>query len=546
MEMTAAPFLRRLRGHGALLLIVLLGLALRLHTLGGDAFIEDEIYTLRVASGDLGSVLGSGGDPSHPPLWYLLLHIIPGATSGSEFALRLPSAILGTLSLPLLYRVGRPLAGSAWRSPSAPPSDARTLRLSSQVRAHERSSWSRTGERVGLLAALFMAVSLFQVFWSQNGRMYAAFTFFSLLSMDAYLRLGDGRRRTWLLYAAATGAGLYTHYFTGLLVAVQVLAYPWLPKGGSSAETPSRGPGAKPATLFLAALALAALAALPLLPMFLQQFQEKVGSVALAPPLDYLLAFQAEFLALDTLPALLLLSAAVFGALVLLRERRRAGAFVLLWLLLPLAVLYPLTAVVPLAGFRMVAFAQPVLPLLAAAGVARLLDWRRPAGAALGPQPSGSARSAGAARPRLLADARKLKRGWVGGLALSLCLVASGAALADVYLHAEEPYAWRDIARSVTSHVAPGDRVVMFPAGKQTHFQQYVPSPAPRPETLPEDTLPRLRDALEREGRAWVLVLVRPAGLPEAGKIGEYLANTTTVAGKGENWFLLLYNRTRP
>lgn len=116
------------------------GAALRLYNLGVPGIRADEMFTLLMASGDGSTQLGScfrrecdgnpivmdveqfrrdflaGGmsvrpaavvrdvyryEPSHPPLYYMVVNLSIGAFGDSEFALRLPSALFGILTIPL-------------------------------------------------------------------------------------------------------------------------------------------------------------------------------------------------------------------------------------------------------------------------------------------------------------------------------------------------------------------------------------------------------------------------------------------------------------
>jgi len=108
---------------------------------------------------------------TNPPLYHLLLWFWVKLTGSSVFALRFLSLILGVLTVPLVYRLAR-LA---------------------------------FGELVGLLAALLCAISPFQVYYSQEARMYALATFFTTLSMFLLARIVSGERGQFRLYPATEG-----------------------------------------------------------------------------------------------------------------------------------------------------------------------------------------------------------------------------------------------------------------------------------------------------------------------------------------------------
>lgn len=123
----------------------------------------------------------------HPPLYHLLLR---GALAfgDSEAALRFPSALFGTLSIPALYLLGR-----AWFSGS-----------------------------VGALAALLLALSSGHIWHSRDARMYSLLTLEGILSWYFFGTLLEVRSRAkWIGYVLSSGAILYTHYYGVLLLLPQ-------------------------------------------------------------------------------------------------------------------------------------------------------------------------------------------------------------------------------------------------------------------------------------------------------------------------------------
>ena len=124
----------------------------------------------------------------HPPLHYIVLWLTVRALGDSEFAVRLPSLIAGTLVIPVLYLLGREL--------------------------YDR--------RTGLIAAAFGAVSPLLVWYAQEARMYAFVTLFGLLAVyTQLLTIRRGRPVDWAAYILATSALLWSHYFGLLLIVAQ-------------------------------------------------------------------------------------------------------------------------------------------------------------------------------------------------------------------------------------------------------------------------------------------------------------------------------------
>ena len=135
----------------------------------------------------------------------LLLKLSLALFGPQEWAVRLPAALFGVLTIPAMYGVAR-------------------------------LAMSRAGS---LCAALLLAVSYHHVFFSQNARGYSAYLLFSLLTCGLLVKaLQEDRARYWLLYAAATLLGfasLLTHGFVfaaHILVGALALVVVW--RGGSS------------------------------------------------------------------------------------------------------------------------------------------------------------------------------------------------------------------------------------------------------------------------------------------------------------------------
>jgi 4-amino-4-deoxy-L-arabinose transferase-like glycosyltransferase len=156
----------------------------------------DEVWTFLDISGRsfraVLTTVHTGGENS-PPLFFLLAW--GSAKLGDPTVLiRLPSLVLGTATVPVVYALGR-------------------------------SSVGRAG---GLAGAAVFALAPFTVFYGVEARPYATMTFFVALSTLALLRAVDTRRRAWwLLYALSASAAAYTHYTSIFVLGVQGLWSLW-------------------------------------------------------------------------------------------------------------------------------------------------------------------------------------------------------------------------------------------------------------------------------------------------------------------------------
>lgn len=168
-----------------LLVILLLAAALRFYRLDGQSLWADEGNSAALALRSLDRIARDAGHDIHPPLYYWLLHFWVRAFGISDVGLRSLSALSGVLLVALTYLLGGHLL--------------------------ERS--------VGLAAAFTAAISPFQVYYSQEARMYILLTLLGAASVYALLRYlesdtlkGTGKP-IWLVgFILSTAAGLYTHY----------------------------------------------------------------------------------------------------------------------------------------------------------------------------------------------------------------------------------------------------------------------------------------------------------------------------------------------
>jgi mannosyltransferase len=187
--------------------VVLLTLAaalLRLHGIGQGPFWKNELFSLYWSRHSLAFLLTRGlFVETNPPLHFVLLKFWILLFGNSEFAVRSLSALASIGSVPLIYLLGRELGGP----------------------------------RVGLLAALLLAVCPVQVFLAQEARVYAFIPLFVMAAMLGLCRFlkasadaasgGADRHvasRGLMLYAAAGVLLLYSHAIAAFLLLAFVLS----------------------------------------------------------------------------------------------------------------------------------------------------------------------------------------------------------------------------------------------------------------------------------------------------------------------------------
>ncbi len=165
-----------------ILLIFAAGLALRLYTIGSESVWYDEAVSVAVSK--LGFVEHlrwiTEVDDNNPPLYYTFLHLWVQVFGDSEASIRMPSAIFGSLSILVIYALGKLLFD----------------------------------KKTGLVAAAILAVSIFNIVFSQEARAYSLMAFLALLSFYYLVRMTMSDKRIYAAaYVVSSVCLVYSHYY---------------------------------------------------------------------------------------------------------------------------------------------------------------------------------------------------------------------------------------------------------------------------------------------------------------------------------------------
>jgi hypothetical protein len=181
----------------ALALATLAGLLLRLWRIDAASFWSDEVFSILWVRMDLWLLWGEGLEiETTPPLYYTLLKGWVAVFGADETAARSLSAVLSAATIPVVFLLGRELAG----------------------------------RRVALLAAILFAVTPVQVHYAQEARAYALLVLLAATTSLALARLARlaarGRPQAAALAAYAVCATLlaYTHTTAVFILAALGLA----------------------------------------------------------------------------------------------------------------------------------------------------------------------------------------------------------------------------------------------------------------------------------------------------------------------------------
>jgi uncharacterized membrane protein len=308
--------------HRLLLLgLVMAAFALRVAGLDRQSLWRDEVDAIYFAVRNLQETLSMFVQAAqNGPLYFLGLRPWFALMGTWEFVLRFPSAVAGTVSIPLLWQVGRlllpasmgaakgpnkgPATGpddkSSTQSPAQPQAPATTVRGTGDIPL--AATWTAT------LAAVLMTFNPYQVWYGQEGKMYATITCLTLLATYFWLRgIGRGGVWPWVGYLATVSIAIYTHLLMVLVIPVH---FAWFLLAWPASRLRWRGYG----------LALAGLT-LPYLPMvwwhwWLLTSPEKLSGFSFTPlgtALEGLLLNHARGF-IDTLPSIWLAPIYFLGA----------------------------------------------------------------------------------------------------------------------------------------------------------------------------------------------------------------------------------------
>ncbi|MCJ7740896.1 glycosyltransferase family 39 protein [Candidatus Microgenomates bacterium] len=158
-----------------MLLILILAFVLRLVNLNQSFWLDEAAQVIESAR-PLSAQFSIVSD-FHPPLFHLILHFWM-MLGNSEVWIRLLPVLLGVATVYLIYKLGCCLGK----------------------------------EREGELAALFLAISPYHLWYSQEARPYMLFVFFSLFSTLMLLR------KKWLMYILTTTLLMYSLYFAPFVI----------------------------------------------------------------------------------------------------------------------------------------------------------------------------------------------------------------------------------------------------------------------------------------------------------------------------------------
>jgi 4-amino-4-deoxy-L-arabinose transferase-like glycosyltransferase len=218
--------------------LTLIGALLRFYDLGYNSLWLDEATTYNLAARSIPDIWqATTGGEFNPPLFYWAEHVML-LLGNSEVVLRFLPALLGILTIPLVYLVGKEFMD----------------------------------RNTGIIAAAAFAFSPFLLFYSQEARAYSMMLFFVTFSMIFYFRaLKTNDIMNWALFGILSALAFWSHFYALVIIGALILyaLYELFPKIRSNLSA------AKP---LVYSLVIFGLICLPLILVTIQLFAKRSAS----------------------------------------------------------------------------------------------------------------------------------------------------------------------------------------------------------------------------------------------------------------------------
>jgi 4-amino-4-deoxy-L-arabinose transferase-like glycosyltransferase len=182
-----------------LIVLTVIGIFLRFYNLGFNSLWLDEASTYTISAksfADIWQVTASG--EFNPPLFYWIEHFML-MFGNNEVILRFIPALLGVLTIPLFYLIGKEFLD----------------------------------RNAGIIAAAACTVSPFLIYYSQEARAYMMMLFFVAIATIFFLKaMKSGSLAHWVLFGVFSALAFWSHFYAFVMIAALVLCalIEWAPR----------------------------------------------------------------------------------------------------------------------------------------------------------------------------------------------------------------------------------------------------------------------------------------------------------------------------
>ena len=321
-----------------LAIITLLGAYLRIHNLGTQSIWLDEGASYSYIQDTIIGTWRTSVDAAQAPLHMVVMHFMTFFSS-SEFSLRLPSAIFGILSIPLIYAMGERLFG----------------------------------KEEGIISAFLLSISMMHLWYSQEARMYAQMLLFSLASLYFfYCATKTNSKKDWVFFAVSSSLAFYSHYYTIFVFIPEVVYYIW-----AKIAVPSIKIGKisvedwQNVRMFIVGMGAFFVSILPLFIPFVAQSLSRTSSAptwGIGQSLSFIPTMLIHFSTREPKTSYLFMLLFAIGLVAIALHQKDQFAFLGLYLAIPFTASYILAAKMPFSP-RYLLFLLPAYLILVARGI---------------------------------------------------------------------------------------------------------------------------------------------------------------------------------
>ena len=182
-----------------LIILTIIGFFLRFYNLGYNSLWLDEATTYNISLQSFAGIwqVTANGE-FNPPLFYWVEHVML-MLGNNEFILRFIPALLGVLTIPLFYMIGKEFLD----------------------------------RNAGIIAAAACTVSPFLIYYSQEARAYMMMLFFVALATIFFLRaMKSGSLMHWIFFGVFSALAFWAHFYAFVMIAALVLfaLLTWAPR----------------------------------------------------------------------------------------------------------------------------------------------------------------------------------------------------------------------------------------------------------------------------------------------------------------------------
>lgn len=322
-------------------LILIIALFLRLINLSQSLWLDEAINVVFARSSSFWWFITKYpiGD-FHPPGWFALLWVWGHIFGFSEMAVRLPSVILGTVTVGLLFLLGKELFG----------------------------------KKVGLLAAFLLSIAPLHVYYSQEARMYVLAAFSVTLSFYFLNRLIFKEKYSKLGFVLSLVLVLSSDYLAYFVIPAQIFYLIWIKKIRKD---------------ILVDFLLSGIMFFPWLLIFPNQLEKGINTASILPGWANVVGSSFKDLLLipiktffgrvtffdKTLYIVVLgLVGALFGSIFFygLKKIDQATKMLISWIFIPLILSFLLSFFIPVLSYFRMIFILPAFYLILSRGIVNL------------------------------------------------------------------------------------------------------------------------------------------------------------------------------